>query len=81
MNLGVALFFVISGYCIMASADATRTSLDVTAQGRYTYKFEFNESGTFHAANGTWTQNRQGGTPLSGNYKFNGPDQVSAADA
>ena len=59
--------------------DATRTSLDVTAQGRYSYKFEFSESGTFHAANGTWTQNRQGGTPLSGNYKFSGPDQVSAA--
>ena len=59
--------------------DATRTSLDVTAAGRYTYKFEFSESGTFHAANGTWMQNRQGGKPLSGNYKFNGPDQVSAA--
>jgi hypothetical protein len=59
--------------------DATRTSLDVTAAGRYTYRFEFSESGTFHAANGTWTQNRQGGKPLSGNYKFTGPDQVSAA--
>jgi hypothetical protein len=61
------------------TADATRTSLDVTAQGRYSYKFDFSESGSFHATNGTWTQARQGGTPLSGNYKFNGPDQVSAA--
>jgi hypothetical protein len=61
------------------TADATRTSLDVTAAGRYTYKFDFSESGTFHAANGTWTQNRQGANPLSGNYKFSGPDQVSAA--
>ncbi len=58
--------------------DATRTSLDVTAQGRYSYKFDFSESGTFQAANGTWTQTRQGGQPQSGNYKFDGPDQVSA---
>jgi len=59
--------------------DATRTSLDVTAQGRYSYKFDFSESGTFHATNGTWTQTRQGGQPQSGNYKFDGTDQVSAA--
>jgi hypothetical protein len=59
--------------------DATRTSLDVTAQGRYSYKFDFSESGTFQAANGTWTHTRQGGKPQSGNYKFDGPDQVSAA--
>jgi hypothetical protein len=58
--------------------DATRTSLDVTAQGRYRYKFAFSESGTFHAANGVWTRIRQGAQPQSGNYKFDGPDQVSA---
>jgi len=59
--------------------DATRTWLDVTPQGRYSYRFEFSESGTFHAADGTWTRIRQGAQPQSGNYKFDGPDRVSSA--
>jgi hypothetical protein len=58
--------------------DATRTTLNVTAQGRYSYQFEFSESGTFHAANGTWTSNRQGALPQTGNYKFDGSDQVTS---
>jgi hypothetical protein len=58
--------------------DATRTALEVTARGRYGYRFDFSESGTFQAANGTWTRIRQGAAPQSGAYKFDGPDQVSA---
>lgn len=58
--------------------DATRTSLSVSAQGRYNYKFDFSESGTFQAANGTWTRTRQGALPQSGNYKFDGQERVTA---
>jgi hypothetical protein len=58
--------------------DATRTALSVTAQGRYSYQFDFSESGTFQALNGIWTRNRQGALPQTGNYKFDGSDQVTA---
>ena len=58
--------------------DATRTSLQVSAQGRYHYQFDFSESGSFQAHDGTITQLRQGAAPQSGRYKFDGPDQVTA---
>jgi hypothetical protein len=58
--------------------DATRTSLNVSAQGRYRYQFDFSESGTFQAANGIWTRTRQGAQPQSGNYKFESQERVTA---
>ncbi len=59
--------------------DAIKTSLDVTPDGRYTYKFSFIESGTFQAANGQWTRTRQGSMPVTGTYKFDGSNRVIAS--
>ena len=58
--------------------DAVRTSLQISAQGRYHYQFDFSESGNFQAHDGTITQVRQGAAPQSAHYKFDGPDQVTA---
>jgi len=58
--------------------DAARTSLQISAQGRYHYQFDFSESGNFQAHDGTITQVRQGAAPQSAHYKFDGPDQVMA---
>ena len=59
--------------------DAIKTALDVTPEGHYTYKFSFIESGTFQAANGQWTRTRQGAMPVTGTYKFDGSDRVTAS--
>jgi hypothetical protein len=60
--------------------DATKTSLTITADGRYHYKFDFLESGTFQAANGNWTRLRPGAAPQTGNYKFDSSSQVTTAN-
>ena len=42
--------------------DATRTSLDVTAQGRYSYKFDFPNPAPSKQPTATWTQTAREGT-------------------
>jgi hypothetical protein len=59
--------------------DAIQTSLDVTPDGRYHYRFRFSEAGTFEAKDGKWTRTRPNTLPVTGTYKFDGGDRVTAA--
>ncbi len=61
---------------------AVKTSLDITHDGRYRYRFHISESGMWQAADGKWTRTaQQGGMPVSGTYKFDGHDRVTCAAA
>ncbi|HEY4125208.1 MAG TPA: hypothetical protein VGM36_11375, partial [Rhizomicrobium sp.] len=61
---------------------AVKTSLDITRDGRYRYRFHISESGMWQAADGKWTRTaQQGGMPISGTYKFDGHDRVTCAAA
>jgi hypothetical protein len=60
---------------------AVATSLDITADGRYHYRFDIAESGAWQAADGKWTRTPQGALPASGTYQFKGPNQATCAAA
>jgi hypothetical protein len=60
---------------------AVTTSLDITRDGRYHYRFNIAESGVWQAADGKWTRTPQSALPASGTYQFNGANQVTCAAA
>jgi hypothetical protein len=60
---------------------AVTTSLDITPDGRYHYRFNIAESGVWQAADGKWTRTPQGALPASGTYQFKGSDQVTCVAA
>ncbi len=60
---------------------AVTTSLDITGDGRYHYRFNIAETGIWQAADGKWTRTPQGALPASGTYQFKGSDQVTCAAA
>jgi hypothetical protein len=55
---------------------AVTTSLDITADGRYHYRFDIAESGIWQAAEGKWTRTPQGAPVVSGTYQFKGSNEV-----
>ncbi len=59
---------------------AVTTSLDITHDGHYHYRFGIAESGMWQASDGKWTRTPQGAIPISGSYKFDGNNRVTAAD-
>ena len=60
---------------------AVTTSLDITGDGRYHYRFDITESGIWQAADGKWTRTPQGAPMVSGTYQFKGSDQVTCVAA
>ena len=55
---------------------AVTTALDVTADGRYHYRFDIAETGMWQAADGKWTRTPQAAPVVSGTYQFRGGDEV-----
>jgi hypothetical protein len=55
---------------------AVTTSLDITADGRYDYRFNIAETGMWQAADGKWTRTPQGAPVVSGTYQFKGSSEV-----
>ena len=55
---------------------AVTTSLDITQDGSYHYRFSIAETGMWQAADGKWTRTPQGAPVVSGTYQFKGSDQV-----
>ncbi len=60
---------------------AVTTSLDITPDGRYHYRFNIAESGIWQAADGKWTRTPQGALPASGTYQFKGSSRVTCVAA
>jgi TIR domain len=60
---------------------AVTTSLDITPDGRYHYRFNIAESGVWQAADGKWMRTPQGALPASGTYQFKGSSQVTCVAA
>ncbi len=58
-----------------------KTSLDITQDGHYNYKFSLAETGMFEAKDGQWTRMPQSGIVAKGTYKFQGRNKVTAASA
>lgn len=76
----------ITGHWRSASAatgmlDKLTTSLDVTPEGRYAYRFDVAESGIWEATNGKWTRTAMGAAPVTGTYKFADNDHVTCVAA
>ncbi|MGA7790688.1 MAG: toll/interleukin-1 receptor domain-containing protein [Xanthobacteraceae bacterium] len=60
---------------------AVTTSLDITPAGHYRYQFDIAETGLWQAADGKWTRMPEGGTPISGTYRFDNNNRVTCAAA
>jgi TIR domain len=60
---------------------AVTTSLDITAGGRYHYRFNIAETGIWQAADGKWSRTPQGALPASGTYQFKGSSRVTCVAA
>jgi len=61
---------------VNSSNDST---LDIAADGHYTFRITSTEKGIWQAADGKVTRTPQNGVPISGTYKFDGSSQVTVA--
>jgi len=61
--------------------DKLTTSLDVTPEGRYSYRFDVAESGIWEATDGKWTRSAIGAAPVAGTYKFDDSNHVTCVSA
>jgi len=57
------------------------STLDIAADGHYTFRIVSTEKGIWQAADGKLTRTPQNGVPISGTYKFNGSSQVTVASS
>jgi len=63
----------------MGPLDAASTALDITPDGHYQFHFQFQQTGLFQTGDGTWSRNKPGQPPVTGTFKFDGKNRVTAA--